>query len=78
MSYTKSNMYIYTLLCRYWITLHRYVLVVIVYLVDHEIEDNKQFISSIMTNDCVVVVVIYDHKVFNLLKREGHDNHKIE
>ena len=40
-------MYIYTLLCRYWIALYRYVLVVIVPHVDIELEDNKQFISNI-------------------------------
>ena len=40
-------MYIYTPLCRYWITLYRYVLVFIVSHVDIELEDNKQFISNI-------------------------------
>ena len=40
-------MYIYTPLCRYWITLYRYVLVFIVPHVDIELEDNKQFISNI-------------------------------
>ena len=40
-------MYIYTTLCRYWITLYRYVLVFIVPHVDIELEDNKQFISNI-------------------------------
>ena len=40
-------MYIYTPLCRYWITLYRYVLVFIVLHVDIELEDNKQFISNI-------------------------------
>ena len=40
-------MYIYTPLCRYWITLYRYVLVLIVPHVDIELEDNKQFISNI-------------------------------
>ena len=40
-------MYIYTPLCRYWITLYRYVLVFIVPRVDIELEDNKQFISNI-------------------------------
>ena len=40
-------MYIYTPLCRYWITLYRYVLVFIVPHVDIEQEDNKQFISNI-------------------------------
>ena len=39
-------MYIYTPLCRYWITLYRYVLVFIVPHVDIELEDNKQFISN--------------------------------
>ena len=33
-------MYIYTPLCRYWITLYRYVLVFIVPNVDIELEDN--------------------------------------
>ena len=50
MSYTKSNMYIYTPLCRYWITLYRYVLVFILPHVDIELEDNKQFISNIPRN----------------------------
>ena len=50
MSYTKSNMYIYTPLCRYWIALYRYVLVFIVPHVDVELEDNKQFISNIPRN----------------------------
>ena len=36
-----------TPLCRYWITLYRYVLVFIVPHVDIELEDNKQFISNI-------------------------------
>ena len=40
-------MYIYTPLCRYWITLYRYVLAFIVPHVDIELEDNKQFISNI-------------------------------
>ena len=40
-------MYIYTPLCRYWITLYRYVLVFIVPHVDIELEDNKQFILNI-------------------------------
>ena len=40
-------MYIYTPLCRYWITLYRYVLVFIVPHVDIELQDNKQFISNI-------------------------------
>ena len=40
-------MYIYTPLCRYWITLYRYVLVFIVPHVDIKLEDNKQFISNI-------------------------------
>ena len=40
-------MYIYTPLCRYWITLFRFVLVFIVPHVDIELEDNKQFISNI-------------------------------
>ena len=40
-------MYIYTPLCRYRITLYRYVLVFIVPHVDIELEDNKQFISNI-------------------------------
>ena len=40
-------MYIYTPLCRYWITLYRYVLVFIVPQVDTELDDNKQFISNI-------------------------------
>ena len=40
-------MYIYTSLCRYWITLYRYVLVFIVPHVDIELEDNKQFILNI-------------------------------
>ena len=40
-------MYIYTPLCRYWITLYRYVLVFIVPHVDIELEYNKQFISNI-------------------------------
>ena len=40
-------MYIYTPLCRYGITLYRYVLVFIVPYVDIELEDNKQFISNI-------------------------------
>ena len=40
-------MYIYTPLCRYWITLYRYVLFFIVPHVDIELEDNKQFISKI-------------------------------
>ena len=40
-------MYIYTPLCRYWITLFRYVLFFIVPHVDIELEDNKQFISNI-------------------------------
>ena len=40
-------MYIYTSLCRYWITLFRFVLVFIVPHVDIEPEDNKQFISNI-------------------------------
>ena len=40
-------MYIYTPLCRYWITLYRYVLVFIVPHMDIELEDNKQFISNI-------------------------------
>ena len=40
-------MYIYTPLCRYWITLYRYVLVFIVLHMDIELEDNKQFISNI-------------------------------
>ena len=40
-------MYIYTPLCRYWITLYRYVLVFIMPHVDIELEDNKQFISNI-------------------------------
>ena len=40
-------MYIYTLLCRYWIALYRHVLVFIVPHVDIELEDNKQFISNI-------------------------------
>ena len=40
-------MYIYAPLCRYWITLYRYVLVFIVPHVDIELEDNKQFISNI-------------------------------
>ena len=40
-------MYIYTPLCRYWITQYRYVLVFIVPHVDIELEDNKQFISNI-------------------------------
>jgi hypothetical protein len=39
-------MYIYTPLCRYWITLYRYVLVFIVSNMDHEIEDNKQLFSN--------------------------------
>ena len=39
-------MYIYTPLCRYWITLYRYVLVFIVPHEDIELEDNKQFISN--------------------------------
>ena len=43
-------MYIYTPLCRYWITLYRYVLVFIVPHVDIELEDNKQFISNIPRN----------------------------
>ena len=47
MSYNKSNMYIYTPLCRYWIALYRHVLVFIVPHVDIELEDNKQFISNI-------------------------------
>ena len=47
MSYTQSNMYIYTPLCRYWIALYRHVLVFIVPHVDIELEDNKQFISNI-------------------------------
>ena len=47
MSYTLSNMYIYTSLCRYWITLYRYLLIFIVPHVDIELEDNKQFISNI-------------------------------
>ena len=41
-------MYIYTPLCRYWITLYRYVLVFIVPHVDIKLEDNKQFISNIL------------------------------
>ena len=40
-------MYNYSPLCRYWITLYRYVLVFIVPHVDIELEDNKQFISNI-------------------------------
>ena len=40
-------MYIYTLLCTYWIALYMYVLVFIVPHVDIELEDNKQFISNI-------------------------------
>ena len=43
-------MYIYTPLCRYWIALHRYVLVFIVPHMDIELEDNKQFISNIPRN----------------------------
>ena len=44
---TLSLTYIYTPLCRYWITLYRYVLVFIVPHVDIELEDNEQFISNI-------------------------------
>ena len=44
-------MYSYTPLCRYWITLYRYVLVFIVPQVDIELEDNKQFISNIPRRD---------------------------
>ena len=40
-------MYIYTPLCRYWITLYSNVLVFIVPHVDIKLEDNKQFISNI-------------------------------
>ena len=43
-------MYIYTPLCRYWIALYRYILVLIVAHVDIEQEDNKQFISNIPRN----------------------------
>ena len=43
-------MYIYTPLCRYWITLYWYVLVFIVLHVDIELEDNKQFILNIPRN----------------------------
>ena len=42
-------MYIYIPLCRYWIALYRYVLVFIVSHVDIELEDNKQFISNILS-----------------------------
>ena len=40
-------MYIYTLLCRYWINLDRYVLFFILPHMDMEIEDKKQFITNI-------------------------------
>jgi hypothetical protein len=39
-------MYINTPLCRYWITLYKFVLVLIVSHVNHVIEDNKQFFSN--------------------------------
>jgi hypothetical protein len=39
-------MWIDTPLCRYWITLYRYVLLLIVSHVDHEIEADKQFFSN--------------------------------
>ena len=48
-------MYIYTPLCRYWITLYRYVLVFIVPHVDIELEDNKQFISNIPRNIKILI-----------------------
>ena len=61
-------MYIYTPLCRYWITLYRYVLVFIVPHVDIELEDNKQFISNILRslqqNDALnglQVTVVLEH-----------------
>ena len=50
-------MYIYTPLCRYWITLYRYVLVFIVPHVDIELEDNKQFISNIPRSHTATVVL---------------------
>ena len=42
-------MYIYTPLCRYWITLYRYVLVFIVPHVDIELEDNKRSLVLYLT-----------------------------
>ena len=52
-------MYIYTPLCRYWITLYRYVLVFIVPHVDIELEDNKQFISNVPRNIIPYNMVYY-------------------
>ena len=65
MSYTQSNMYIYTPLCRYWIALYRHVLVFIVPHVDIELEDNKQFISNIprMLKLCKFTILWRWHKM---------------
>ena len=58
-------MYIYTPLCRYWITLYRYVLVFIVPHVDIELEDNKQFISNIpRTSVSVIPCVIKTTSIY--------------
>ena len=56
-------MYIYTPLCRYWITLYMYVLVFIVPHVDIELEDNKQFISNIPRSLENFLTLSYTHVV---------------
>ena len=67
-------MYIYTPLCRYWITLYRYVLVFIVPHVDIELEDNKQFISNI---PCVYIENFENLVMNQLLDLETKKKRKI-
>ena len=65
-------MYIYTPLCRYWITLYRYVLVFILPHVDIELEDNKQFISNIPRTSTYFEYIFKDQHVIVLEKKAYH------
>ena len=70
-------MYIYTPLCRYWITLYRHVLFFIVPHVNIELEDNKQFISNIPRTNYKRKAYHYENMPIQIYWKFYHQKMKI-